>query len=332
MNQVADKAVIYVGEAHTRYEDHKLQLRVIRDLFYRGRPLAIGMEMFPHAAQKALDDFVSGKIDESQFLKESKYFEVWSFDYRLYREILNFARHNNIPVIALNIDKDQVSKVYKQGGLAGLTPEEVASLPVDRDLDAPGYRERIHEVYSQHPGRDDKQFAGFFQAQAIWDEVMAQTIADSLKQHPERQVVVLAGNGHVLKDNAIPPRVARRLPVEQVVIMSSDGSVIYSPGVDYLVFMPPYPLPPQAKLGVVMNRGKETSHITIEEVMPQSPADKAGIKKGDMVLALDGKAVGQPDDVKVVLLDKKVGDVVKVTVKRPHPIFADQELTLDVTL
>ncbi len=332
MEQLAAKEVIYVGEAHTRYEDHKLQLRVIRDLFHRGRPLAIGMEMFPHAAQPALDAFINGTIDEAQFIKQSKYFEVWSFDYRLYREILNFARHHKIPVIALNIEREQVSKVYKQGGIAGLSPEEMATLPVDRDLDAPGYRERIHEVYAQHPGRDDKQFAGFFQSQAIWDEVMAQTIADALASHPERQLVVLAGNGHVVKDNAIPPRVARRRQVDQAVVMASDGAAFNPAEVDYLVFMPPYELAPQPKLGIVMNRKKDAERITLEEVMPQSPADKAGIKKGDILLALDGKKMREVDDVKILLIDKKIGDTVKVTVLRARTFSADQELTLDVTL
>lgn len=332
MDRLADNDVIYVGEAHTRYEDHKLQLRVLRDLVRRGKSLVIGMEMFPHVAQPALDAFIKGEIDEAQFIKQSKYFEVWSFDYRLYREILNFARHNRIPVIALNIDKAQVSKVYKHGGIAGLSPEEMATLPVDRDLDAPGYRERIHEVYGQHPGRDDRQFAGFFQSQAIWDEVMAQTIAETLSAHPDRQMVVLAGRGHVVKNNAIPPRVARRRQVEQAVVLAADGAPFSQTEVDYLVFMPPYSLTPQAKLGIVMNQKKGTERIVIEQVMPHSPAAQAGIKKGDTLLALDGKRMLDLDDVKIQLIDGEVGKTVKVTVLRARPILGDHELTLDVTL
>ena len=330
--QLATKQVIYVGETHTRYEDHKLQLRVIRDLFNQGKSLAIGMEMFPHAAQPALDAFVDGSIDEAQFLKQSKYFEVWSFDYRLYREILNFARHNKIPVIALNTDKANVSKVYKQGGVAGLTPEEMANLPVDRDLDMPGYRERIHEVYTGHPGQDDRRFGGFLQSQAIWDEVMAQTIVDSLARYPERQMVVLAGNGHVVKDNAIPPRVARRRSVEQAVVMGSEGSPVNPSEADYLVFMPPYPLPPQALMGIVMKKAKDRAPVEIEQVMPHSPAEKAGLKKGDIVLTVDGKAVEVADDVKIILLGKQIGDTVKAGIKRSRPIFGDEELRIDIKL
>ncbi len=332
MAQLATKQVIYVGESHTRFEDHKLQLRVVRDLLGQGKSLTIGMEMFPHAAQAALDSFINGDITEAEFLKQSKYFEVWRFDYRLYRDILNFARRHKVPVIALNVDKDYVSKVYKEGGISGLSPEEVAALPADRDLDVPGYRERIHEVYNLHPGREEKRFGGFLQSQAIWDEAMAQTIADYLGSHADRQLVVLAGLGHVVKDSAIPPRVARRRQMDQAVVMSSDGSAISPAEADYAVFMPPSPLPPQALLGIAMNQPKGGEPLKIEDVVPQSPAAKAGIKKGDLVLALDDKTVEISDDVKIILLDKKVGDIVKVRIKRPQPIFSDQELTIDVTL
>jgi uncharacterized iron-regulated protein len=332
MAKLAPKRLIYVGESHTRFEDHKLQLRVIRELLDQGKTFVIGMEMFPHSAQAALDAFINGEIEEVEFLKKSKYFGVWSFDYRLYRDIVNFARHHKIPIIALNIDKDKVSKVYQQGGVAGLSPEETAALPVDRDLDAPGYRERIHEVYTMHPGRDEKQFGGFFQSQAIWDEIMAQSIADYLTGHPDQQMVVLAGLGHVIKENAIPPRVARRIEVEQAVVMSSDGSAISASEADYIVFMPPSPLPPAAMLGIVMNQPQDQGPIKIEEVAAQSPAAKAGLKKGDSVLAVDGKTVEKVEDVKIILLDKKIGEVVKVEIKRPRPIFAEQELTIDVTL
>lgn len=332
MAQVSGKRVIYVGESHTRFEDHQLQLRVIRELSAQGRGLAIGMEMFAKTSQAALDAFIGGEIDEGQFLKKSGYFQDWRFDYRLYRDILNFARANKIPVVALNIERDKVSRVYQGGGLGDLSPEEAAALPLDRDLDAPGYRERIHEVYSGHPGRGEKQFGGFLQSQAIWDEVMAEGVASYLAAHPERQMVVVAGRGHVVKENAIPPRVARRLPVEQVVLLSSDGSPISPSEADYTVFMPPSPLPPQALLGIVMKQASADGPISIDEAVPQSPAAKAGLTKGDIVVTVEGKTMETPDDIKIALLDKKVGDVVKVGIKRPRALFPDLALTVDVTL
>lgn len=330
VNGLLGKRVIYVGESHTRYEDHKLQLLVIRELHRHDPQLAIGMEMFPREAQEALDQFVAGKIDEQEFLRQSDYFKVWSYDYRLYREILNFARAAGIPVLGLNIAKEMVSKVYRAGGISGLEPEEKMSLPLDRDLDLPRYRERIKAVFDQHPGSGHNQFQGFLQAQAIWDEVMAETAARYLESNPERRLVVLAGNGHVLKDNAIPPRLKRRLAVEQAIVMSAEGHEIYPPEVDYVVFMPAHQLPQPALMGIVMT--DEQGTVTVAEIAPQSPAAQAGVRKGDLLLALDGRPVASITEVKILMLDKQAGERVTLKVRRPRLILADQELDLELNL
>ena len=109
------KDIVYVGEQHDRFEHHRIQYQVIRELFKKNKKLAIGMEMFQKPYQKELDDYISGMIDEKSFLKKSEYFKRWGFDYNLYREILLFAHENKIPVIALNIRKEIVTKVSKEG-------------------------------------------------------------------------------------------------------------------------------------------------------------------------------------------------------------------------
>lgn len=327
------RRVIYVGESHTRYADHKLQLRIIREMHQRDPQLAIGMEMFPHAAQAALDQFIAGEISEKQFLKDSHYFEVWSFDYRLYREILLFARSRKIPVVGLNIDKKYVSKVYKEGGVSALGPEELMELPVDRDLDVPGYRERIYSVFSAHPGQTSlEQFNGFFQAQAIWDETMAENIVNFLNDHEQQRMVVIAGRGHVVKDNAIPPRVKRRLDVAQAIILNSDGGELSPPEVDYVVFSPEVTLPQKALMGIVMNVDKESKQVMVEKVAPNTPAEKGGVHKDDVLLALDDEPVQSVFDVKIVMLDKKVGDSVTLKIQRKRVFLGPETLTIDVKL
>ena len=65
------------------------------------------MEMFPSSSQPALDKYtLSGeRIDERVFLKESDYYNVWRFDYRFFRDILRFAKDNQLPVIGLNLER-----------------------------------------------------------------------------------------------------------------------------------------------------------------------------------------------------------------------------------
>lgn len=333
ITDIANKKVIYVGEAHTRYEDHKMQLRVIRELFNLDPKLAIGMEMFPRASQDTLDQFISGAIDEKEFLSKSDYFSVWSYDYRLYREILNYARQNKIRVVGLNIEKEKVSKVYKDGGISSLSQEEKISIPVDRDLTMPDYQERLNAVFSMHPNHGGTpQFASFLQAQAIWDETMAESIVNYLSDHPTDKMVVLAGRAHVIRENAIPPRVNRRMEVDQSVIISSDGGGLYPPEADYLLFPPPAQLPEQVLMGVMMRQDKENKVVMIDGLAANGGAEKAGIRKDDIFLSLDDEPISTIEQVKIIMLFKKKGDKVKIGIKRPHSFFPDENLSFEFGL
>ena len=51
-------------------------------------------------------------------------------------------------------------------------------------------------------------------------------------------------------------------------------------------------------------------------VSPGGPADKAGIKPGDVIVEFDGRAVSDPDDLVVAIRAKNVGDVVSMKVRR----------------
>ncbi len=329
MEQIADKRVVYVGESHTRNEDHLLQLRVIRALFAQNPNLAIGMEMFSREAQPVLDRYVAGELSEKEFLKQSGYFSKWSFDYRLYREIINFARSHHLPIVALNQEKELVSKVFKEGA-AALTAEELAKIPPDRDLTIPGYRERITEVFAMHGEHGGpEQINGFFQAQAIWDETMAESVTTFLNAHPERRMVVLAGQGHTDRRTAIPPRVARRLPtIRQAVILNSENEALDQTEADYLIFSKPVELPPAAVLGVMLANTADGPRV--EGLSEKSKAGTAGIREKDVILALDDEPVATIDDLKIILLGTETGKPVTVQIKRKSGRWFKQETVLSI--
>ncbi|MFQ6758540.1 MAG: PDZ domain-containing protein [Deltaproteobacteria bacterium] len=328
--QLGDKQVVYVGENHTRNEDHLLQLRVIRALFAQNPKLAIGMEMFSREAQPVLDRYVAGELNEREFLKQSEYFSKWGYDYRFYREIINFARRHRLPIVALNQEKAIVNKVFKEG-TAALTAEELAKIPADRDLTIPGYRERITEVFTMHGSHGGKpeQVNGFFQAQALWDETMAESVTSFLAAHPERRMVVLAGQGHTDKATAIPPRVARRLSaIRQAVILNSMGRELDQTETDYLIFSEPDELPPAALLGVML--GNTADGPRVEGLSEKSKAGAAGIRKKDVILALDDEPVTTIDDLKIFLLDKEIGNQVTVRIKRETGFLFKGESILSI--
>ncbi|MGC8972272.1 MAG: S1C family serine protease [bacterium] len=65
----------------------------------------------------------------------------------------------------------------------------------------------------------------------------------------------------------------------------------------------------------------------IMDVVRNSPADKSGIKRGDIIVEFNGEKITTADDLVVRVMRCKVGDKVKLGIVR-----GDQRLTIEVTL
>lgn len=65
----------------------------------------------------------------------------------------------------------------------------------------------------------------------------------------------------------------------------------------------------------------------IMDVVKNSPADKAGIKKGDIIIEFDGEKIETADDLVVRVMRKNVGDRVSLTIMR-----GEQKLNIELTL
>ncbi|MCU0723267.1 MAG: M20/M25/M40 family metallo-hydrolase, partial [Planctomycetes bacterium] len=72
--------------------------------------------------------------------------------------------------------------------------------------------------------------------------------------------------------------------------------------------------PPLPFLGVVPGQEVKDAGLEIREVQKESPAEKGGMKAGDVLAEMDGRPVRTPQDLKDVLAMKKPGDEVKATV------------------
>jgi uncharacterized iron-regulated protein len=333
MKEAAENRVIYVGETHTSLADHRLQLQVIEALHNKNQKLAIGLEMFPVASQSALDRFIDGDIDEKIFIKESRWYEVWRFDYRLYRDIFLLARERGIPLVALNLDRDIVSQVFQGGGTLALDDQTRAKIPRERDLSLPGYTEQLAASLQMHHvgGHASGSLGGFIEAQSLWDESMAANIVSYLKTNPNHRMVVLAGSQHTRKDHGIPPRVTRRLAVNQTVlegINAASQTAGVAEQADFVFLLKEQWLPDSPKIGVVLDQSEEG--LQILELSPHGKAQEV-LREKDRILALDGFAVTDLADLKIALLDRKPGELVKLQIARPE-FGGSKEMVVEVEL
>jgi uncharacterized iron-regulated protein len=202
--------IIYLGETHDSLADHQAQLAIIQALHREDPKLAIALEMF----QKPYQVYLSGALSEEDLLAQTEYRKRWGFDWNLYAPIIRFARAKEIPLVAINAPTEIARKVAKFG-LDSLGAEDFKWIPPRSEIDTTNaaYRARMLKVYeSFHSGKGKSDgFDRFFQTQVLWDETMAEAIAQRWLKDPSRKIVVLVGQGHLLFGDGIPSRVARRL-------------------------------------------------------------------------------------------------------------------------
>lgn len=216
--------VVYLGEQHDSPADHAAQLEIIAGLYEQNADMAIALEMFQRPFQTVIDRYLAGEISETELIEQTEYLERWGFPWEFYAPFLQFAQANELPVLALNAPAEITSQIAREG-LASLEGDDFRYIPPLSDIDTSNtdYQELVTAAFDSHGSHGNFDFDNFFAAQVTWDETMAMTIADFKANSPDTQVVVLAGNAHVIFGYGIPDRVERRLGEEltqQIVLLN----------------------------------------------------------------------------------------------------------------
>ncbi len=307
VKRIENKKIIYVGERHDMFSHHIAQLNIIKAIYKKHKKLAIGMEMFQRKFQPVIDEFINGNISEREFLKKTEYFKRWGFDYNLYKPILDFARKNKIPVIALNVETEIIKKVSR-GGLESLSEKELEKIPSEMDFSNIKYRDRLKEIFGFH--KTGRNFEYFLQSQILWDETMAETIDKFLRKNPKYKIVVIAGNGHLKYGFGIPDRCYRRNGFDYAIILNEE-SLDKDIG-DFILFPERLEAEDSVKLGVFIE--EKNGRLKVSNVIKNSIAEKSGIKKGDVILSINGNKISSLSDLKVELfyLKEKKNNTVQI--------------------
>ncbi len=323
MQAIANKKVIFVGEAHTTYVHHINQLEIIKSLHKQGKKVAIGMEMFQRKFQPVLDDFIAKKIDEKTFLRRSEYFIRWKYNYNLYKPIMDYARENNIPVVALNLEKEIVKKVTKNGFYA-LSADEKSMLPQTLDFTNIAYRNHLNSIFgarehmqAMHDNNSTTPNNDFlYQSQILWEETMAETAAAYIQTHNIDTFVVLAGVGHIINHHGIPERLHRRLNLPYSIIVQDMPTVEQS--ADFILYTNQMAVKEPLKLGVMLDTAKQ---LKVLSVLKDSLASTLGIQKDDILLSLDNQEIPKLETLKFLLFFKHHDDPISITLKRGKRII-----------
>ncbi len=333
--------VVYVGETHDNVFDHQIELFALRKLVAR-RPgkVTLGLEMLRRPFQAGVDAYLDGTMDEKTFVRT-----VWSRSWGpnswpYYRDILRFARDNGVPVLALNAAAD-LKDAVRDDGFDGLPPDLAARVP-EIDEGDPYHRAFIRAMFDGHAAGTD-MVDRFYRVQVLWDETMADTAARHLERvadDPDQRLLVFAGGNHVRYGFGVPRRVFRRVPLPYT-ILAPYTVEMHEDKKDRLmdVDLPELPLPAADVYWAVGYEDLEADRVMlgvriepegdlwvkIAGVMPGSPAERAGLETGDVILSVDGVPVLEMYDLTYQVGLHKPGDTGPVEVLRDG-----QRLTLQV--
>ena len=176
---IKDAQIIFFGELHNNSMAHWLKLQLLKSVFSSNENIAIAMEMFEADDQLILDEYLQGLIRERHLMNEAK---VWNNYETDYKPIIEYAKLNNIPVIASNIPRRYANLVFRNGlaALDSLSQQSkawIAPLPIQFDAELPGYKYMIEQM-GGHGGGDPANMA---KAQAIKDATMAHFLMQHIK-------------------------------------------------------------------------------------------------------------------------------------------------------
>ena len=251
---------LWLGEHHNSVRDHNLQAHIIRDIYLERQkaqqalivqasaaaaaaggkqgnngnritlPMAVGLEQVQIKFQPVLDEFVNGKISTANMRQRVEWERRWSWPFEVYEPIFDVCRECNIPLLALNVNSEDLAVVEKSG-IPGLPRNLLESYIVDRTGFANFARMRSFSTYVDYVIRpsyeihqslgllkktitgevldEEMPFRTFLSSRLLWDEAMACRAHAWTMQNPNGLLIGLVGADHVKFQNGIPARYAR---------------------------------------------------------------------------------------------------------------------------
>jgi uncharacterized iron-regulated protein len=257
MAALARRPVVLLGEAHDNAEHHRWQLHTLAALHGRNPDMVLGFESFPRRVQPVLDRWVDGDLDAKAFLEAVDWPTVWGYDPALYLPLFHFARQNRVPMIALNVERELVSRVRREGWaaiptdekaglsdpapasaayrefLAGIYLFEQSHAPDEAEPDDPHAAMAEADAPAEEPAApaeepdvasvmESEDFARFVEAQLTWDRAMAEALAAARRRQPGALVVGILGRGHIEHRYGVPHQLADLKSPEAAVLLPVD--------------------------------------------------------------------------------------------------------------
>ncbi|MDA3814487.1 MAG: ChaN family lipoprotein [Candidatus Cloacimonetes bacterium] len=226
VERLGDYDVIFFGEFHENRILHSLEFELLKMFHRNNKHLIISLEMFERDVQPILDKYLNDELSDADFLAESRPWPNYETDYK---PLLEFAKENNLSVVAANIPRRYASLISKQGmkALDSLSLEEKKFVARKHKVFDDEYKERFIQTMQNNMAHSSKMPAGMmmnldqiYAAQCIKDDTMAESILNYQRIPPRRKVIHFNGDFHSRKHLGTVQKIQIMEPMLKVAVIA----------------------------------------------------------------------------------------------------------------
>jgi uncharacterized iron-regulated protein len=337
----SDRDVFIIGEYHDSYACHAWQKEFIEALAKEHPRLVVGFEFFNRSDDPALELYLAGKITEGELLQKTGWYQRGSLNFAYTRLVLETVKRLGLKAVGLNVPRELISRVAKKG-FASLTADEKAMFPGVERSD-PEHEYYVRSTLGEFAVQVPLWFRNVYAAQKCWDVIMAASMRLALARPENRgcKGVIIAGSAHVAYGLGIPGRyrqldkrakVMTLVPVtvaakkkdsseeENPMIKALAGQMpataLFSRGLADAVFAVAAEEKPYFAEAGFSGKMNGDGLYEIERVGKDTPAEKQGLKKGDIILAVDGAPVASLEALRLLLAQKNWNDSLNLDIRK----------------
>ena len=194
-------AIVLLGEVHDNAEQHRLRLALLHRAFAAGWRPALALESFDRERQPDIERARREQPGDAQHVIDlaASPGDGWRWDF--YRPYVALALAYDVPLVAANLSRADVSKIVRGGYASVFDTAELASLGLDREVPPDWQAAQEQEIDAGHcHALPQDHWPAMARGQLARDAVMAAV----LREHGAGGVVLLAGDGHVRRDIGVP--------------------------------------------------------------------------------------------------------------------------------
>ncbi len=107
--------IIFVGDYHTNKQSQRGFLRILKMVQEFSEPMNIALELIHRRYQSCIDEYLTGKIQEKDFLEKINLKKRWYFDlWKNFQPIFEFASYHHIPIFGVEAASQEEASLQER--------------------------------------------------------------------------------------------------------------------------------------------------------------------------------------------------------------------------